>query len=524
MPKHDVTSGGARVAPPEVASRGEVLLDAHSITKSFGGVVALGEASFQLRAGQVLGVVGENGAGKSTLMKVLAGVYPKGTYSGSFRLSDSACEFSTVKEARDAGIVLIPQELHIAPNLPIAENMFAGDLPSRFGFVSWAQLASQSREWLSFFDLDVEGNEAAKVLSPSQQRLAIIAGALSRNAKVLILDEPTASLSQGESQLLFQHLERLAREGIGVLFISHRLDDIEAVCHDLIVMRNGRIVQTLARASFDRKKIIAAMIGKEHHAESQKSPTSRTHNEAFTAEKVCLTEPGDPTRLRLKDVSLEVDEGEIVGLFGLVGAGRTELAQGVFGTSRGVLSGDLRLGKQVYRPQSPKHAVSSGIGLLTEDRKQTGIFPGHSVKSNLTSASLGKLSRFGFIPSFRETQTAEELVEQLRVKASSTEQHIEKLSGGNQQKVLLGRWLETKPLFLMLDEPTAGVDVGAREEIYQRIEDLAKSGCGVLVISSDLDEIARLCTRTYVMFDGRITGEFFSPVSKSELMAAATSS
>lgn len=501
---------------------GVALIEATDITKAFAGVNALHSASLKLSHGQILGIVGENGAGKSTLMKVLAGIHPRGTYAGSFNLEGQECQFASVKEARNAGIVLIPQELSIAPNLSIAENMFAGDLPQTGGFVNEPELAARAAKWLEFFEIEVSGFEPASVLSPSQQRLAMMAGALSRNAKVLILDEPTASLSEGETVILFQHLRRLSKDKIGIVFISHRLDDIEQVCDQVIIMRNGKIVKSLSREDFDREEIVSSMIGRSLTAIKRSSVTNKSSQEIFSAESVMVHDPIDNARYRVENFSMTTKQGEIVGLFGLVGAGRTEFARAVFGTWPGKVSGEFKVGGNRFVPSSPKHAVKNGIGFLTEDRKQTGIFTGLSLTWNVDSASLKLVSKLGFISQVPDKVRTRNLMEQLDVRAQSSDQNIETLSGGNQQKILLGRWLATSPKLLILDEPTAGVDVGAREEIYQRVEALASSGCSILVISSDLDEISRLCNRTYVISGGRLTGEFEHNVSRQDLMAAAT--
>ncbi|MEW1821229.1 sugar ABC transporter ATP-binding protein [Arthrobacter sp. NPDC080031] len=520
MEPSETPEGG--VAAPLLGGDSDVVLTAEGITKTFGGVAALSDASFTLLRGRVLGVIGENGAGKSTLMKVLAGVYPSGSYGGTFRLEGRECSFRSVREARQHGIVLIPQELHIAPSLSIAENMFAGDLPRHRGMTDPGELAAQANRWLTFFGLDVDPLSPASVLSPSEQRLTLIAGALSRDAKVLILDEPTASLSEGEAQTLFKHVMRLRDEGIGILFISHRLDDIAQICDELLVMRNGKRVEYFNTGNAPRREIVAAMIGRDP-SEVQVAPERPKSSEpVLTIHDVSVADPIDAQRLRVERLNLTVNRGEIVGLFGLVGAGRTELAKAIFGTWKGRVRGRMELYGREYRPRNPAHAIASGIGLLTEDRKQTGIFAGHSLLSNFDAASSKAVSRLGFIKSTLDDSRADQLMRLLDVRARTVTQHIETLSGGNQQKVLLGRWLATHPKLLILDEPTAGVDVGAREEIYGRIEVLAEHGCGVLVISSDLDEVIRLCDQTHVMYKGHITATLPRVPTRHALMAAAT--
>lgn len=506
--------GASTEAPP--------LLQVEGAGKSFGGAVALKDVSFTLEMGRALGIVGENGAGKSTLMKILAGVYPHGTYEGTFSLRGELLKFRNVQEARDAGIVLIPQELHIAPDLSIAENMFAGALPARRGVVDNHELQGRARTWLSFFNLEIDPFLPASVLSPSEQRLVLIAGALSQKARLLILDEPTASLSEGESQKLFAHVAKLRNEGIGILFISHRLDDISQVCDEVLVMRNGAAVAYFSERNAPRNEIVTAMIGRSQAELESRVPKPSHGKVQLRVSSLSVGDPIDKERLRVDGVSFDVHAGEIVGLFGLVGAGRTEIVRSLFGTWPGSVTGTIAIEGSPYAPKDARHAIRSGVALLTEDRKQTGIFPGHSLTSNFDAADPGGVSRFGFISEVLDSDRARRLMERLDVRARSASQHIDTLSGGNQQKVLLGRWLAVNPKVLLLDEPTAGVDVGAREEIYQQIEALAESGCGVLLVSSDLDEVLRMCDRTHVMYKGRITATIEGRPTRHELMSAAT--
>lgn len=506
----------------EARSAGPPLLEVRGATKAFGGAKALDDVSFVLHAGVALGVVGENGAGKSTLMKILAGIHPAGSYGGRIVFAGEEVRFRSVQEARSAGIILIPQELHIAPELSIAENMFAGVLPSRFGWVDSGRLRDEAHRWLQFFGLDLDPTLSASLLSPSEQRLVLIAGALSQRARVLILDEPTASLSDGEAQKLFAHVKRLREQGIGILFISHRLDDIAQVCDEVLVMRNGRSVAFFPERDAPRSEIVEAMIGRAPEEITRDVDPSRFGDVRLEIAGMQVGDPWNPSRLRVKELSLSVRAGEIVGLFGLVGSGRTELVKSLFGVWPGRVQGTFVLDARPYTPKNPRHAISSGLALLTEDRKQTGIFPEHSLLSNFDAASIGSVSRYGFLNSHLDLERATGLMKRLDVRARSVLQPIETLSGGNQQKVLLGRWLASEPKVLLLDEPTVGVDVGAREEIYQQIEMLAEAGCAVLLVSSDLDEVLRTCDRTHVMYKGRITATIDGRPTRHELMSAAT--
>lgn len=498
------------------------LLEVRHATKSFGGVKALKDVTVAMHAGVALGIVGENGAGKSTLMKVLAGAYPAGAFEGSILMEGREVHFRGVRDARNAGIVLIPQELHIAADLSLSENMFAGVLPAKAGVVDKDALAREAAHWLRFFGLTYDPDLPASRLSPSEQRLILIAGALSQKARVLILDEPTASLSDGEAQRLFTHLDRLRAEGICIVFISHRLDDIAQVCDQVLVMRNGEVVKTFSQRNPPRQEIVAAMIGREQAQVVRPERRSGATQPLLELEGLSVRDHRDLSRLRVDGVSLTVSAGEIVGLFGLVGSGRTELLRAVFGAWPGEVTGTVRIGGVALRPKSPRHAIRAGLALLTEDRKRTGLFVGHSLQANFDAASIHAVSRGGFVDDDRGARRAEQLVRRLDVRARSIAQPVETLSGGNQQKVLLGRWLAAQPRVLLLDEPTIGVDVGAREELYLQIERMAQEGCGVLLVTSDLDEVMRTCDRTHVMYKGRLTATFNEHPTRQELMSAAT--
>jgi len=507
-------SGSLKAAAP--------LLSAVKLGKAFGGVPAIAGIDLELQERSILGVVGENGAGKSTLMKIISGVYPSGQYDGEILLRGKRADFSSVNEARNAGIVLIPQELHIAPQLSVAENMLAGELPSRFGVLRRDELIAVANEWLDFFSLSAHGDDLAGVLSPSQQRLAVMAGALSRDASVLVLDEPTAALSDGESKMLFEHLRRLRDRGIGIIFISHRLDDIEEICDSIVVLRNGERVGDLERSNFSRAEIVRMMIGDKEGIYDPHPGGEVANDVVVSIKNLTVFNTGQSQNPRLKDVNLDIRAGEILGMFGLVGAGRTEFARALFGTWPGEVTGKITVNGKPYKPVRPSEAVKAGIAFLTEDRKQSGIFHGHSLQANISAASLSSVSKAGVISGREEFERARNAMRALDVRAESETQPIDTLSGGNQQKVLLGRWLSTDPVMLMLDEPTAGVDVGARGEIYSQITRLAEQGCAVLVISSDMDEIRHLCSRILVMFEGEIVAEHASPVGRHELMASAT--
>lgn len=499
-----------------------VALRIDSVTKLFSGIPAVRDASFDVHAGETVALIGENGAGKSTLMKVAAGVYPFGSYEGSVLLDSKPAMFRNVREAEHSGIVLVPQELHVAPNLSIAENMFMGRLPKRFGIVDRLELMRRSKEWLRFFDLDVDAAAAASTLSPSEQRLAMISAAVNRSAaKVLILDEPTASLTEGEATHLFEKMRQVRAAGVATIYITHRLDEIEMVADRVVVMRNGEVVKVSEEVKGKRAEFVRAMIGQDPKPRERKPP--KTDGEILlSVSSVTVRSVKSQLRPLVDNVSLNVRRGEIVGLFGLVGAGRTELARAVFGSWDGEITGEIKIHGGHQRPRSPKEAIAKGLAMLTEDRKRSGLIEGQSVLANVSAASISRVCSYSVIQRERERKRNFDLVRRLDLRPLTLDANVENFSGGNQQKVLLARWLATDPTVLIVDEPTYGVDIGARFELYRILRELADSGRGVLMISSDLEEIVDESDRILVMYKGRITGEFPANATRHQLMAAAT--
>ncbi|NUX54736.1 sugar ABC transporter ATP-binding protein [Paraburkholderia youngii] len=505
------------------ASRADgYVLELREVSKSFGGIPALSDVIFNVRPGEVVAVIGENGAGKSTLMKIISGVYPTDSYQGELLLDGRPARFRTVRDAEAAGIVLVPQELYIAPNLSIAENMFMGMLPSRRGFVDEAKLFTLAMERLAFFGVQANPNASVGELSPSAQRLVTIASALSKAAtRVLILDEPTASLTQGEAVHLFERIAQIKAQNVGCIYITHRLDEIAQVADRVVVMRNGRVVEHFASAQDKISDMVRAMIG--HDPEPS---TPRVLNEraaaVLTVSNLSVHEGFGSKRCRVDNVSLELRRGEVLGLFGLVGAGRTELAKAIFGAWQGTCEGEIRIDGERVHPRSPAEAISLGIGMLTEDRKRTGLIEGHSVLHNISAASIRSVSSGPFIRERDEVDRNRELIRKLDLRPPRLDAKVEWFSGGNQQKVLLARWIAIRPRILIVDEPTYGVDIGARQEIYRLLHELAAEGTAVLMISSDMTEILDESDRVLVMYKGRVTQSFDRKASRHELMAAAT--
>ncbi|MEZ2392113.1 sugar ABC transporter ATP-binding protein [bacterium RCC_150] len=512
---------------PSVAGRAEALLVARSLTKVYGSTTVLNDVDLTLHEGQVLAVVGENGAGKSTLVKILSGVVPYGEYSGSVELDGKPAQFTSPSASNTAGVVLVPQELHVVPHLTIAENMFAGHLPGQHGLYDERLAVREARKALETFGLDVNPQAPAATLTPSERRLIVLAAALHRSARVLILDEPTAALTETEATVLLDRLSSFRKAGVGIIYITHRLDELNRVADDVKVLRNGRLV-----ADYDavppQAELVGAMLGETLQsikAIARSAPMTQTDGEPALSVRNLSVHVGDKQRRpRVLDVSLDVHPGEIVGLYGLVGAGRTELGRALFGAWPGPVTGDCSIGGTQGLPKNTGNALKRGLSLLVEDRKSQGIFQGQSVSSNMTVSMLSEFSQMGaLIDKQSERRRVDEFIEKLGVRPSRPEIAIDALSGGNQQKVLLGRCLIDNLKVLILDEPTLGVDVGARRDIYQLIRTIARElGVGVLLISSDVDEVLTETDRILVMYKCRIRGEFSHGASAHDLLSAAT--
>ena len=502
-------------------SAGEPLLSFREISKVYGGHnYALAQVSFDINPGEAIALVGENGAGKSTLMKIVCGGIPKGEFEGSYGYAGHEAGFGSVGDAQAAGVVLIPQETHVANGLSIAENMAMGRLPVRGGLVDTDRLHDEVAGWLRQFGLSLDPRQLVDTLSASEKKLIRIAEAFSRHAKVLLLDEPTAALSARESHLLFDHLHRAWDEGVTTIFVTHRLDELKDVARRTVVLRNGQLAADFGGESPDRDEIVRAMVGKDVVL----TPTEdRPPADApVMLEVSSLSSTRSSGVVAASDVSFSVRAGEIVALYGLVGAGRTEVAESIFGSFRGSVTGDIRLGGDPYLPDSPRTAIESGIGMLTEDRKATGLVFGSTIKTNLTIAALRTVTRWGFVREDAENAMTDRCLNELDVRPKDPSLLVEALSGGNQQKVMLGRWLALRPRLLILDEPTLGVDIGARFEIYKAIKHLAEQRTAILLITSDTEEVITQCHRTFVMYKGRISREFVGVPDRHSLVAAST--
>ncbi len=491
------------------------LLRMEGISKRFPGVQALDNVDFEVYPGEILGFVGENGAGKSTLVKILSGVYYKD--QGSIWFNGQPVEIRSPHEAQEIGITTIYQELALVPYLSVAENIFLNREPRRvrqIGLVDFRTQKRQAEEIMADLGVEIPGDRLVKDLTVAAQQMVEIAKAVSRNASLILMDEPTSALSSKEVDALFNLMHRLKERGVSVVFISHRLEEVLEVVDRIIVMRDGRRVGTLRRDEADETKIIRMMVGREVGL--------------FPKEDAPIGEPVLEVRNisganGVKDVSFSVRRGEIVGLAGLVGAGRTEVARLICGADR-LTAGTILLNGKEVKINSPGDAVENGIGWVPEDRKQHGLVLMMDVKSNITLAILRRISGLaGAVRARSERQVAQEYVKALSIATPSISQTTSNLSGGNQQKVVVAKWLSAKPKLLIMDEPTRGIDVGAKAEVHALMSRLAKEGMGILMISSEMPEIIGMSDRVIVMCQGRVTGEFSRPnLSQEEIMTCAT--
>jgi putative multiple sugar transport system ATP-binding protein len=486
------------------------ILEMRGITKTFPGVKALSDVTLSVARGEVHAICGENGAGKSTLMKVLSGVYPYGSYDGDIVFEGETCRFKTTRDSEERGIVIIHQELALSPYLSIAENIFLGNERARGGVINWAQTNRQAADLLKRIGLDEQPDTKIMDIGVGKQQLVEIAKALSKKVKLLILDEPTAALNDEDSAHLLDLLRSLKAEGITSIIISHKLNEIAAIADSTTIIRDGQSIETLdmhGAEPVSEDRIIRSMVGRDLE-NRYPDHVSTVGEEILRIENWTVHHPNDPSRLVVEDASLNVRAGEIVGIAGLMGAGRTELAMSVFGHSYGSgITGKLFLHGSEVSIKTVSAAIEHGIAYATEDRKHYGLNLIEDIKRNTTAARLKKISSAGVVNSAKEITISERFRKDMRTKTPSVDVQVGKLSGGNQQKVVLSRWLFAEPEVLILDEPTRGIDVGAKYEIYEIINKLADSGKAVIVISSELPELLGICDRIYAMSQGRITGQ-----------------
>ncbi|MDI3193535.1 sugar ABC transporter ATP-binding protein [Pseudarthrobacter sp. AL07] len=504
-----------------------IILEMRSITKEFPGVKALDRVSLRVKAGEVHAICGENGAGKSTLMKVLSGVYPHGTYNGDIVYQNEVQQFKDIRASEHAGIAIIHQELALIPELSIMENIFLGNEPTKRGVINWDEARSRSIELLARVGLRENPDTPIKEIGVGKQQLVEIAKALNKSVKILILDEPTAALNESDSQHLLDLILGLKGKGITSIIISHKLNEIEQIADSITIIRDGKTIETLdvKADGVDEDRIIKGMVGRTLESRFPEHEP-KIGDVLFEVKNWTVGHPQIEDRLVCKGSNFHVRSGEIVGFAGLMGAGRTELARSIFGRSYGrFISGHLyKEGKEITL-KSVRQAIDAGLGYVTEDRKSLGLNLLDDIKTTTVSANLEKISKRSVVDDNQEFAVAEDYRKSLRTKTPSVEEGVAKLSGGNQQKVVLAKWMFTDPDLLILDEPTRGIDVGAKYEIYGIIQQLANQGKGIIVISSELPELLGLSDRIYTIFEGAITGvlnkEEASQESLMKLMTSA---
>jgi D-xylose transport system ATP-binding protein len=498
------------------------LLEMKSITKSFPGVKALDGVSFDLHEGEIHALVGENGAGKSTLIKILAGVYPHPEYGGEIFLNGSERRFANVRDAELARIAVIYQELSLVKELSVSENIFLGREPRRFGVINWERLYSGAQKLLDDLHLEIDPLTPVNNLGIGQQQLVEIAKALSHEARIVVLDEPTAALTDAEVETLFVILNKLRARGVAMIYISHKLDEVFRITDRVTVLRDGRTIGTSPTQELDEAGVIAKMVGREV-GEIFPVSTHPRGEVVFEARNVTVEDPAVPGKLLVDRVGFTARKAEVLGIAGLMGSGRSELLMAIFGAHSGRKSAEILIDNKPVQINQPADAIKRGIGFVTEDRKRYGLILDQTILKNMMLAGLRKLSGRFVTNEDAEAAAGERSARELRIKANSVLTIAGTLSGGNQQKVVLAKWLLTNPRVLFLDEPTRGIDVGAKQEIYAQINRLAESGLAIVLVSSELPEILGLSDRVIVLHEGRVTGEFTRDEATPEaVMSCAT--
>lgn len=489
----------------------DIILKMQSITKEFPGVKALDNVNLEVERGEIHALIGENGAGKSTLMNVLSGTYPYGSYTGDIYYNGELCKFKTLKDSEARGIVIIHQELALIPQLSIGENMFLGnEIKTKTGALDWDRIYSEAEKHMKQVGLGESAQTLIKDIGTGKQQLVEIAKAFSKSVKLLILDEPTSSLNDEDAKMLLDLLIEFKKNGLTSIIITHKLNEIIYCADKTTIIRDGSTIETLVKGvdEFSEERIIKGMVGRsmddrypsrEHHVQSEVSLEVRNWT---------VHHPLYPEKIVDKNISFKVHKGEVVGFSGLQGAGRTELAMSIFGKAYGTnISGELYINGQAVNLKKPKDAIEKGLAYVTEDRKTNGVILGESIRFNTTLAKLEKVCSRGVIDVNLEVKAAQDMTDEMGTKTPTIEQKIGNLSGGNQQKALLGKWMFAEPEILILDEPTRGIDVGAKYDIYCLINDMVSKGKSVIMISSEMPELLGMCDRIYVMNEGECVAD-----------------
>lgn len=488
----------------------KVLLEMKNITKAFPGVKALDNVNLKVEEGEIHALVGENGAGKSTLMNVLSGIYPYGTYEGDIIYDGEVCQFHKIKDSEEKGIVIIHQELALVPQMSIGENMFLGNERGKKNAINWNETYAEADKYLKMVGLSESSRIQVKEIGTGKQQLVEIAKALAKKAKLLILDEPTSSLNETDSKALLDLMLEFKKQGMTMIIITHKLNEVVYVADKITVVRDGSTIETIDchTTEISEDRIIKGMVGREITDRFPKRHDVKIGDINMEVSHWTVYHPLYPERKVVSDVSMNVRKGEVVGIYGLMGAGRTELAMSIFGRSYGAnITGTLKVGGKEVVLKSPRDAINAKIAYVTEDRKGNGLVLSNSIRVNTSLANMAGVSSHSVIDVDKEYQVAVEYKDKLKTKTPSVEQNVGNLSGGNQQKVLLAKWMFTDPDVLILDEPTRGIDVGAKYEIYCIINDLVAAGKSVIMISSELPEVIGMSDRIYIMNESKIVGE-----------------
>ncbi|HEY5742646.1 MAG TPA: sugar ABC transporter ATP-binding protein [Terrimicrobiaceae bacterium] len=506
--KMDTSSGS-----PEVGSS-ELLLSAKEITKSFSGVPALRDGRLSLRAGSIHALCGGNGAGKSTFLNIITGILRKD--SGTIVYKGSERDFHAPKESLDAGISIITQELSPVREMTVAENLYLGHLPERYSLVDWKELFRNASELLERLGFDINPRKKMREISLAQIQLVEIAKAINhRDVSILIMDEPTSALGEQETEVLFSSVRGLASLGKGIIYVSHRMTEIFTICDAYTVLRDGRFIEDGLIKDITRKHLVSKIIGRDYQDQFPETKAEITAEPVLRVKNFSIAG-------KLTDINLEVHKGEVLGIYGLVGSGRSEFLNGLYGLDK-LQSGEVLLNNRHIAVRSPRESLRNGLALVTEDRKETGLVLTSSVKENMSLSSLPSLSQLGFMRHQKEKALTDEWVRKLRIKCASIKLQVRFMSGGNQQKVVLARALETEPRLLLLDEPTRGVDAGAKQEIYGFIEEFVENGNGVIMVSSEVDEVLGMSTRILIFRRGKITAEMNNQnLTAADLLHAAS--
>ncbi|MCF0040550.1 sugar ABC transporter ATP-binding protein [Dyadobacter fanqingshengii] len=482
------------------------MLEVNNITKRFPGVIALENVCLSIEAGKVTALIGENGAGKSTLMKILSGVYQD--FEGEIHLKGEPVKFAGPKDAQQKGIAIIHQELNLIPYLTITENIFLGrEMLTQFGTIDKNRMRKKTQELLDRLKLKVKPETQVVKLKVGQQQIVEIAKSLLTDAELIIMDEPTSAITGSEVDLLFDIIENLRNEGKAIIYVSHKLDELFRIADHYVVLRDGKSIESGRMEGITQDQLIAKMVGRKIEIMRRSTGAAKCET-LLEVNNLTLKHPVRPKEDLLKDISFKICKGEIVGIFGLMGAGRTELLETIFGLHASGVSGHISMEGKELKCASPSEAITAGLALVPEDRKKDGLVLGLDVKTNISLTTLPDLEKLGTLSDAKEVALADKYIGELQIKTSSKTQKAKNLSGGNQQKIVLAKWLATKPKLLLLDEPTRGIDINAKNEIYKLIIKLAEAGLGIVVVSSELPEILAVSDRVLVMAEGALTAGF----------------